>query len=519
MTVVARCDEVPLGITRSLFSPAGLLHAGLPKQRRRVGRSGAMPRVVPGQFPPSSDFPLLFLREFLGMTQRILSRHNKLLGGIAMILATAVIHPPTGQAETWTSLRGTHSVDAKMIGLWGESVILELSNGRRVSVKLLDLRSESRIQAQQLARELDSSRGDRINELKGQATAAAAPAPDPLPQPAPAPEYVAPQPNLPAADFFDQLDSAIASGHLLAIYDSLPPSYRQDVNEIVQVSAQGMDFAAWQNLIDTLHQLGDLIVTRQKWFLSSPRVQGLSPEQQDLAAGPLLSLAGVLRAGLDPDAMQLEQLKSTDFRQWLVERDQAMAPYLAQLFQQMGVGSLRQVTIESEENGVAVASFTINGAPRRVTYAMVEGYWVPKSLADQWGNLAASWKQGPQSPLATSMASASMMLQVMQPMLGSLASAGDAAAFHSEMEAIFTPAETMITTLASVMGRGMNTQGRGNGPAGYGGYEADMYSEGDMYEEDLYGEEMMESEMEMEDSGSPDPADLYGTGDDPGGMP
>lgn len=451
------------------------------------------------------------------MIQRIPMHRNKILGGIAMILATNMIGTPTGRAETWTSLRGTHSVDAKMIGLWGESVILELNNGRRVSVKLLDLRSESRIQAQELARKLDSSRGDRINELKGQATAAAAPAPDPLPQPAPAPEYVAPQPNQSAADFFDQLDSAIASGHLLAIYDSLPPSYRQDVDEVVRLSAQGMDFAAWQRLIDTVHQLGDLIVTRQKWFLSSPRVQALSPEQQELAAGPLLSLAGVLRAGLDPDAMQLEKLQSTDFRQWLAERDQAIAPYLAQLFQQIGMGSLRQVTIESEQNGLAVASFTVDGAPRRVTYALVEGYWVPKSLADQWGEQVATWKQGPQSPLSTSVASASMMLQALQPMLGSLASAGDAAAFHSEMESIFAPAQTMITTLAGVLGRSANARGRGNGPAGYGGYEADMY------EEDLYGEGMememdMDMEMEME-GGSGDPADLYGTEGDPGGMP
>jgi hypothetical protein len=454
------------------------------------------------------------------MIQPFIHHRNRIFAGITMILAAATVGISTGRSETWTSLRGTHSVEAKMIGLWGDSVILELSNGRRVSVKLLDLRSESRIQAQQLARKLDNSRSERVDELRGQATAAAAPAPDPLPQPPAPPQYVAPQADQSAADFFDQLDSAIASGHILAIYDSLPPSYRRDIDELVRLSAQRMDFAAWQSTIDSAHQLGDLIVTRQKWFLSSPRIQALPPEQQELAAGPLLSVAGLLRAGLAPDAMQLEKLQSTDFRQWLAERDLAIAPYLAQLFRQIGVDSLRQMNIESEQNGMAVASFSVNGAPRKVTYVLVEGFWVPKSLADQWPAMVANWKQAPQSPLASAISSASMVLQPLQPMLASLASAGDAASFHSEMEAIFAPAETVITTLAGVLGRSSGPNARGTGRAGYGGYEADMYEQ-DMYEEDLYGEEMMEMEMEMEmeDSGSVDPADLYDTGDDPGGMP
>ncbi len=73
-----------------------------------------------------------------------------------------------------------------------------------------------------------------------------------------------------------------------------------------------------------------------------------------------------------------------DFRQWLAERDQAIAPYLAQLFQQIGADSLREITIESERDGVAVASIDVGGSKKKVTYVWVEGYWVPKSLADRW---------------------------------------------------------------------------------------------------------------------------------------
>ena len=43
-----------------------------------------------------------------------------------------------------------------MLGLWNDSVILQMDDGRRVSVNLLDLRSESRIQAKEIARRLET---------------------------------------------------------------------------------------------------------------------------------------------------------------------------------------------------------------------------------------------------------------------------------------------------------------------------------------------------------------------------
>ena len=95
--------------------------------------------------------------------------------GLALIITT-MIAPKISLAETWTSLRGTFSVEAKMLGLWNDSVILQMDDGRRVSVNLLDLRSESRIQAKEIARRLETERQNRIGELKTQADASSAPA-------------------------------------------------------------------------------------------------------------------------------------------------------------------------------------------------------------------------------------------------------------------------------------------------------------------------------------------------------
>lgn len=411
---------------------------------------------------------------------------------LALLGVFAIAWTNTSHAETWTSLRGTHSVEAEMVGLWDGSVILQLSGGRRVSVKLNDLRSESRIQAQNLAKNLVTSRGGRVKELQGQAAAAAAPAPSPLPQPAAAPPYSPPKQGAKPGEFLQQLDDAITAGHIVAIYDALPPSYRNDVKEIVKLGAQKMNPATWQSLVGTTQKLGELIVTRQRWFLSSPRIQALPPEQYDMVESKLITFAGMLRDGLKPEAMQLQQLQTADFDQWLAERDQDIAPHLARLFQQSS--GERQIMVDSEKDGVAV----VNMGEAKVSYTLVEGYWVPKSLADNWAESVASWKTTfTESADGALFDNWALLLEGLAPTLESLAQARDAGQFHVAMEPAFGPAEVFATTIAATFGRSMNLASRG-GPGGFDGYDEE-YDEMEMEMEMEMEDEEMEMEMDMEE--------------------
>lgn len=411
------------------------------------------------------------------------------------LLATTTLH-----AETWTSLRGTHSVEAEMVGLWDGNVILRLGSGRRVSVKLNDLRSESRIQAQELAERLASSRSGRVKELQGQATAAAAPAPNPLPKPPPAPPYVAPKQDSKAADFLNQVNDAVADGHIRALFDALPPSYRKDVAELVKLGAQKINPTTWQSLIGTTQAVGDLIVTRQRWFLSSPRVQALQPEQADMVEGQVLTMAGLLRDGLNADAMQLEKLQTMDFGQWLAERDTAIAPHLAKLFQQLGETD-RSIMVDSEKDGVAVVSIDNGGSKSKITLRLVEGYWVPKTLADGWSELvAARKKEFAEAPAGSLLDSTALIVAPITPMLEPLARARDAGQFHEAMEAIFVPAEAIASTVATMLGKNINlaSRGGGMGEMGYDEMEMEMEMEMDMEMEDMEMEEEMDLDMDLD---------------------
>lgn len=413
------------------------------------------------------------------------------------ILVAAVVIPLAVNAhgETWTNLRGTHSVQAEMVGMWADNVVLKLIDGRRVTVKLSDLRSESRIQAQTLSKEISESRAGRVKELQGQAAAASAPAPNPLPQPAPAPAYVAPRQDAKVGDFLKQFDDALANGHIVAVFDSLPPSYRKDVNEIVKLGAQKIDPAAWQTLVGTLQKLGDLVVTRQRWFLSSPRIENLPPDQYDRISEQVLTFAGLLRDGLSDDAMQLEKLRTMDFGQWLAERDQAIAPHLAQWFNRNS-DSIREINVESEKNGVATVTITQGVASSKVAFVNVEGYWVPKTLADRWTQTVDAQKQQiAETADGTMLAAASLMLEPIASEMSQLAAATDAGRFHAAMESALIPTETLVNGIAAMAGASMNLASRNRG--GFGGYEDDMGYDEDM--EDMYEDEGMEDEgMEEE---------------------
>ena len=406
----------------------------------------------------------------------------------------------TAHAEQWTNLEGTRTIEGRMVGIWGESVILELLGGRRVAIKMKDLRGDSRIQARKLAQQLLDARESRVTELKGNAAAASAKAPQPLPKPPAAPAYQAPKANAAAADFIDQIDTAITNGHLLAVYDALPPSYRKDVDEIVKLAASEMNETSWQGLVGTAQRLGDIIVTHQTWFLSSPRIQALPANDLAVVEEQILPLADLMRVGLSPDATNLNQLQAVSFGQWLAERDEVIAPYLAQLVGQMGLSISRRVTLKSEKDGTAVVSVEQDGGTRDMELISVEGYWVPKTIADGWKANVDSIK-GDIASTTSTIENMGAVLGIFNPVLNPMANSQSPDQFHAAMDSLFSPAiQSAMITIATKLGKTpvvASNQNNGRGNSGFGGYDGG------------YGEDMGE---DMGDEMGDDMSDGYGGG-------
>ena len=438
----------------------------------------------PGQSPPH-QLPTKFL---------LVTVKNCLI--YCSFFAVSVVTSGSVQAESWTDLNGTTTIEAKMVGAWADSIVLQLQNGRRVTVKLENLQASSRIQARGLAKELQESRAGLIGELKAQAAAAAAPAPNPLPKYPDAPAYA----PLPAgADAVAQsvwLAEQTKSGHLIAMFDVLPKSYQDDVETLVKAAVKKIGVSEWQGSVGSLQKVGDLVVTRQNWFFQHPRFKVMTEDSRDRMRRIILTACGALRETLDPQAMDLTAIESVPLRQWLLERDKALAPYLN--VWNTDVASLAAPTFEldKEEEGLVVVKVTAEGQSMQATFSKVEDRWVQEEMSKAWAeNVAAVREEIRAAPegslLSTGVSSVPMVSQVLnpgleamlQPLIGRMESANSEREFLAGIGSLF---DNNIQPMLSMVATMSKSNSRDSNGSDYG------------YDEEAEMEAAMEAEMEAE---------------------
>ncbi|EMI18732.1 hypothetical protein RMSM_04363 [Rhodopirellula maiorica SM1] len=436
-------------------------------------------------------------------TLRLPARRVPLVLPMAVIFAVWTLVPTPTRAETWTALRGNHSVDAELLGIWEGNAILKMSDGRRVSVPLINLISDSRIHANKVNETIQTHRAELVSELKAQAAEAAAPAPTPLPQPPAAPEYRPLDKGATAIETLQHLQDQSASGHLLlAYFDSLPPKYRADLDGIVKAGAQKLDAASIDSTVGPLYRAADLVVTHQNWIFSHPRMKMLDANTREILRTLLLNAAGAIRATLDPAALTTEKLDSMQLRDWLVQRDSAVAPHLyainsvlpstAATFEEYDASQQNQYDPYGEESGYGTESsmeiaelsgeegppgdspvqpdaatpakpesndakikVTQNGRSVILDMVRVDGYWIPKSLSENWKESVASKKEKAAASGLMSLVDSPAITAVgsmLQPTIDTLSSANTAEEFHQAMETVFQQAQTFASVLGGLAG-------------------------------------------------------------------
>lgn len=328
-----------------------------------------------------------------------------------VVLSTLVLSPlsVTGlQAETWTNLDGDRSIQAKMIGMWDDQVVLQLEDGRSVNVPMDKLVGASRIQASKIAQRLKQERQALTTEIKNAAAMDAAAAPDPLPMPSAPPAYQPPVADMTPDDAVNLIAEQFQNGHLVVIYDALPPTYRQQLDGLVRLTLTKLEPTSLAQPLEQLGALADLIVTRQNWILSEPRLRDSTGGKDDLnATGELvqkfvLPAAGLIRVGVPADQAGLQEIQDLGFGEWLHRRDELVAPFAALVLEGYSSPATQWSAVETtddsallEKPGAPVANDasssqyaasypgqTSSRANPAVAFKKVEGFWVPADVAD-----------------------------------------------------------------------------------------------------------------------------------------
>lgn len=258
-----------------------------------------------------------------------------ILGGL-LIITSAL---PQGQitalaADQWTNLSGTNTVSGDLVGLWNGRVLLRLDGGRRVAVKMGDLRADSRIQAEKRLEELTERMREQSAAIRMHADEASAPAPKTylegrteegsigsVPD---APEY---RPVDEGADLEMTLTSIrdqILAGHLRILYDTLPATQQQAVDQWFKTMVSKVDGGSFDSGREAMASLGELILSRQSWLMSHPRMAQLEQSDRD----ELLEQAFLMRQFFSEEVMGIEQLRSRPFGESLAKLNDLIAPHL-----------------------------------------------------------------------------------------------------------------------------------------------------------------------------------------------
>lgn len=375
-------------------------------------------------------------------------------------------------ADEWTSLRGTSTVVAKLVGIWNDRALLRLENGRQVSVKLSELNADSRIQAQDQQAAIERTLRTRVSELGAVATEAAAPAPAIMPTQKPAPNYVPPTDGADLQSTLDHLQAQAKAGHFRVYYDALPKSQQAQAEELFKLALQKVDSAHWELFRSTMHRLADLTVTRQRWLFSHPKFAQVSDGQRQ----SLLVLASAFRQLGTEEIASLPALQGASLGESLARLDELAAPYLHQLIQENSMISglvLAPYQVESGADGAMVAKQSPPlGAAQGIPMVQMEGRWTEgATVADaqaKWDGYKKSLASIPDGSIRLG-TQVEAVLSNLSNSLSTLENASSRSAFHRALDDMSSELSPSINLWAGVKPQ-----------SGYDSYDPSMSSDPSM---------------------------------------
>lgn len=218
------------------------------------------------------------------------------------------------------------------------------------------------------------------------------------------------------------------------LWESLPPSYRADVNSVVRGFAKRMDPEIWSRSVAIVRRSAALLKSHREFLLQHPALQNNPALPAEGLAESWNGIAGLIESLAASDAARLDQLEEFDGGRFLAGTGVDLLRQVSELSEQTGDDSLpaklrRQfqalkVTIVRHDGDTAVLRIDAGDPavpPQEREYVRKDGKWIPRALAD-------GWSDGIESVRARldSFASADALTKSRQSTLASLAQAEEA---------------------------------------------------------------------------------------------
>jgi hypothetical protein len=181
----------------------------------------------------------------------------------------------------------------------------------------------------------------------------------------------------------------LKQNHPDAIWEFLPASYQQQLNDLAHQFAARMDGELWGKAVEVVRIFSRLLKDR-KDFIVSARVR-LDPDTDPKsAAAEMTAIAVLLDTLLASDLADLEKLKSVDGGKFLAGTGRRLLTQMRAMghdpfADQLGIFTDMNVTLVSSDGDSALLTIEVPDATASErAFVRVEGKWIPDDLARNW---------------------------------------------------------------------------------------------------------------------------------------
>jgi hypothetical protein len=191
----------------------------------------------------------------------------------------------------------------------------------------------------------------------------------------------------------ERIARSVADGKFDAAWQALPPSYQNDLTEIVHQGAAEMDGELW-NLTFTVLQKATRILREKRDFILDHPMLAANIENRAEAEAGWDSVVGMFDVVVNSDLADLKKVQHLDVERFLGDAGHELWTKLAQAAELTpgnkfgeAMKDLRatDATVLSVSDRTARVRIESPGKPtREEDYVQVEGRWIPAELADQW---------------------------------------------------------------------------------------------------------------------------------------
>jgi hypothetical protein len=191
---------------------------------------------------------------------------------------------------------------------------------------------------------------------------------------------------------------ALQDNHPEILWDALPESYRQAINELTKLFAEKMDPAVYDRAFAIVMRAIEVLDDRKEIILASQTFQSSGADAEEIREG-------LTNSHLFTDTLKTSEVATIDGLA-AMDWEQFLATTVGQMIEKAAateseednplddLATLKVETVEATEDTETLLISSKEHEPEEVKMVRVEGRWIPAEMAEEWPQFVKEAREG-----------------------------------------------------------------------------------------------------------------------------